>query len=77
MREPSTYGEFLHQVRTGDIYIPKIESTEPLRNQCMNFIECIEKNANPLANGEEGLKVVQVLEAAQKSLEKGGASINV
>ena len=75
--EPSTYGEFLLQVRTGDIYIPKIESTEPLRNQCMDFIECIEKNVNPKANGEEGLKIVKVLEAAQRSLEKGGASINV
>ena len=77
MREPSTYGEFLLQVRTGDIYIPKIESTEPLRNQCMDFIECIEKNVNPIANGEEGVKTVKVLEAAQRSLEKGGASISV
>jgi len=76
-REPSTYGEFLLQVRTGDIYIPKIESTEPLRNQCMDFIECIEKNVNPIANGEEGVKTVKVLEAAQRSLEKGGASVNV
>jgi len=76
-REPSTYGEFLLQVRTGDIYIPKIESTEPLRNQCMDFIECIEKNVNPIANGEEGVKTVKVLEAAQRSLEKGGASISV
>jgi len=77
MREPSTYGEFLLQVRTGDIHVPKIESTEPLRNQCMDFIECIEKNVNPIANGEDGLKTVRVLEAAQRSLEKNGASTNV
>jgi len=75
--EPATYGEFLIQARAGDILIPKIDSSEPLKNQCLDFLKCIEKNTNPLANGKEGLKVVRILEAAQESLKRRGALINV
>jgi len=76
-REPSTYGEFLLQVRTGDIFAPKIESTEPLRKQCMDFVECIEKGSEPLSNGKEGLKVLKVLEAAQLSLKNDGSLVEI
>jgi len=76
-REPSSYGEFLLQVRTGDIYVPKIESTEPLRKQCMDFIECIEKKVDPIANGKEGLKIVKVLEAAQASLKSNSTLVKI
>jgi len=75
--EPSTYGEFLLQVRTGDIHVPKIDPIEPLRNQCSDFIGCIERNLSPISNGNDGVKVVRVLEAAQKSLRNRGAAIDV
>lgn len=71
-RTPHEYGEFRMTVREGDIYIPKIDTSEPLKNQCTHFLECISENKIPLTDGGNGLLVVKVLEAAQKSLEKGG-----
>lgn len=48
--------------------IAVIES-EPLHNECKHFIECIEKRNAPVTDGHEGLKVLKVLNLAQKSLE--------
>ena len=62
------YGEFQLSIRDGDILIPKIEMTEPLKNQCKHFLECVRERKEPLTNGEEGLKVVEILDRAEKSL---------
>jgi len=72
-----SYEDFLLQVRTGDIHIPKLESVEPLKSQCLHFLHCLEKGTMPLTNGEEALKVIQVLEAAHKSLRNGGISVEI
>jgi len=66
-----TYGEYL-SLRSGDIIIPKIDSSEPLRNECMHFIDCVEKRKQPRSDGVEGLKVLRILAAAQKSIDEGG-----
>jgi predicted dehydrogenase len=71
------YGEFQYKLHSGDIYIPKIDMTEPLRNECAHFIECIQKGKRPLTDGENGLRVVKVLEAAQKSLENRGTVMQI
>ncbi len=72
----STYGEYL-SLRSGDILIPKIESTEPLELECKHFIECIQNGQKPLSDGQEGLKVLKVLQAAQKSLKSGGTPVEI
>lgn len=46
-----------------------IDSTEPLRNECREFIDCIASRRKPLTDGEEGLRVLRVLQACQQSLE--------
>ncbi|MBI3913800.1 MAG: Gfo/Idh/MocA family oxidoreductase [Chloroflexi bacterium] len=71
------YGEFQLKVHSGDITIPKLEMTEPLHNECAHFIECIRENKTPRTDGENGLRVVRVLEAAQESLEKNGATVPI
>jgi UDP-2-acetamido-3-amino-2,3-dideoxy-glucuronate N-acetyltransferase len=50
---------------------------EPLRAECLHFLECIETGACPRSDGRMGLRVVQILEAAQKSLLNGGMRENV
>ncbi len=50
-------------------YPVAIEATEPLRNECMEFLECIESRRSPRTDGEEGLRVLRVLNACQESLE--------
>lgn len=72
----STYGEYL-TLRTGDILIPKISYGEPLAEECRNFLSALESRVNPVSDGTEALKVLKVLDAAQKSLEAGGAPVNL
>ncbi len=71
-----TYGEFL-SLRTGDIVIPKIDSSEPLRSECLHFIKCVEDRTKPRSDGVEGLKVLKILAAAQKSMENGGVPARI
>ena len=71
------YGEFQYKVHSGDIYIPKIDMTEPLRNECAHFVECIQEGKTPLTDGLNGLRVVRVLEAAQLSLDRDGAIVHL
>lgn len=73
----AAYGEFQFRVHSGDIHIPRIDMTEPLKNECAHFIECVRTGRRPRTDGACGLRVVRVLEAAQQSLERGGASVKV
>jgi len=56
----------------GDIYIPKIEHSEPLKNLTKHFLECITENKTPLTDAQDGLNVIRVLEAAEESLKNNG-----
>lgn len=71
----SAYGEPQLKIHSGDIHIPKIDLTEPLHNECAHFIECVREGKRPRTDGEDGLRVVRVLEAAQESLAKNGATV--
>ncbi len=69
-----TYGEFQFSYRYGDINIPRIEENEPLKVECDHFVDCVKSGAAPITDGINGLRVVSVLEAANKSLREGGRS---
>src|SRR5438552_5619962 len=58
----------LVQYRTGDLLVPKIDQTEPLETACRHFIKCIETGTTPLTDGLAGLRVVELLEAAENSM---------
>ena len=68
-----TYAEFQFSYRYGDIYTPRIEEYEPLKRECEHFLECIRESKTPKSDGYSGLRVVSILEAANKSIENGGA----
>jgi predicted dehydrogenase len=72
----STYGEYL-SLRFGDILIPKIESTEPLKVECQHFIDCVQNRKAPRSDGRDGLRVLKVLDAAQRSLKMGGSPVEI
>jgi predicted dehydrogenase len=72
-----TFGEFQLSYRYGEITIPYLASTEPLRLECEHFLECIQHGATPLTDGQHGLEVVRVLETAQSSLAKGARLLPV
>jgi predicted dehydrogenase len=67
-----TYSEFQLSYRTGDVVIPHINFVEPLRQECLHYIDCIVNEKLPRSNGLVGLNVVKVLEAAEWSLRNGG-----
>ncbi len=71
-----TYGEYL-SLRFGDITIPNIKMVEPLRAEAEHFIQCIESRMRPKTSGREGLKVVRILMAAQKSLKEKGLPVKI
>jgi predicted dehydrogenase len=59
--------------RAGDVVIPQINFREPLAAEIEHFAECVRSGARPRSDVVSGTWVVAVLEAAQRSLEAGGA----
>ena len=64
-------------LRFGDILVPYIKASEPLRVECQHFIDCVRTRQTPVSDGYDGLRVVQVLEAAEKSLKSNGVPIQI
>lgn len=52
-----------------------VAEEEPLRQECLHFLECCSNRVQPRTNGAEGLRVLQVLDAAQRSLDRDGDAI--
>jgi len=67
-----TFGDFQCSYRYGDVVIPHIHFVEPLRLECQHFLECIASGQEPQSCGRVGLRVVKVLEMAERSLRNGG-----
>ena len=49
-----------------------LDKTEPLQAELQHFLDCVRTRATPLTDGREGLRVLSILDACQRSLEKGG-----
>nr|MBA2580599.1 Gfo/Idh/MocA family oxidoreductase [Thermoleophilaceae bacterium] len=64
----SSYGEYI--ARSGDAWSPRVSNEEPLRIECRHFVERVRDGAESRSGGEQGLLVVRVLEALQRSLEE-------
>jgi predicted dehydrogenase len=63
--------------RSGDMYSPKIANREALQEEAEYFVDCVKNDTEPFNNGEAGLKVVKMLEAADKSLKKDGEKVKI
>jgi predicted dehydrogenase len=78
---PQKNGEKIHQMlvgyRTGDMYAPQLDMTEALGSELRQFIECITNGGTPTADGNAGLRVVRILEAATESLAQRGRVIEL
>jgi predicted dehydrogenase len=67
----------LVQYRIGDMYSPKINQTEALSLGAKEFLAAIKENRKPLTSGEDGLKVVSILEASELSIKQNGKYIEI
>jgi predicted dehydrogenase len=71
-----TYEEGV-RIRTGDILVPALKMVEPLRRECLAFVEAVRTRKAPIADGASGLHVVRTLESGSASLAQGGARIEL
>ena len=69
-----SWGEYVAK-REGDIHIPRLPADEPLRLEIEHFLECVAIGRTPRSDGHDGLRVVQVLEGLQRSLDEGGVPV--
>jgi len=69
--------QLLVNYRSGDMWCPQIEQVEALRLELNYFAECINKNETPINDGRAGLRVVEMLEAAEKSIKKRGEIVRL
>lgn len=53
------------------------DSEEPLRNECRHFLDCLRTRRQPVTSAEEGLRVLEVLQACQRSLQMNGQVVTV
>jgi predicted dehydrogenase len=70
-----TFAEFQYSYHYGDSFIPHLHQEQPLMVACQHFIDCIKTGARPATSGEDGLKLVRILEAASASLKANGAPV--
>jgi predicted dehydrogenase len=75
LRSPESFGEFRLSYRTGDIISPRVEATEPLYRQMCDLRDAILDGHSPRSSAEVGLDVVSTIEAVDRSLSAGGATI--
>lgn len=69
--------DLLVSYRSGDVWAPKVEQTEALKVELGYFLECVRDNRTPFNDGTAGLRVVRILEAADRSLKERGRAISL
>ena len=52
-------------------------NAEPLREECLHFLDCVRNRKQPRTDGQNGVQVLQVLEACQQSLDRGGLPVRL
>jgi predicted dehydrogenase len=63
--------------RTGDVWAPKLDATEALHYVVAEFLDSIRESRPSLTDGNAGLRVVRLLEAAQRSMKSGGQTVTL
>jgi predicted dehydrogenase len=74
---PSNLHQLLVSYRSGDMWAPQVEQVEALRAEASYFLKCINENLKPFNDGEAGLRVVRILEAADRSIRGRGEAITL
>lgn len=65
------FSDFHFNYRHGDVLIPNVRFEEPLKKECQHFLDCIATQETPRSCGYDGLRVIKVIEAAERSLLNG------
>lgn len=73
--DPAKIQEMRVGYRTGDMWAPKLAVTEALRVEGEHFVDCVAHAKRPLTDGQLGLRVVQLIEAASDSMRNKGRTV--
>jgi len=76
-QSPEAVYEMLVSYRSGDMWAPRLDTTEALQTEAVHFIDCVENQKEPETNGEAGLRLVKIVEAAEKSLRAKGQLVEI
>ena len=74
---PENVYQMLVGYRTGDMWAPKLALTEALQVEAAHFVDCVARGARPQSDGESGLRVVRLLEAASASMQQHGRPVDI
>jgi len=74
---PEDRRQVMISYRSGDVISPRVDRTEALQNVVEHFADRIVHGVTPISGGEQGLRLVRILEAADLSLAKGGAQVEL
>jgi len=76
-QSPEAVYEMLVSYRSVDMWAPRLDATEALQTEAQHFIDCIENNKQPETDGQAGLRLVKIVEAAEKSLLARGQLVEI
>jgi predicted dehydrogenase len=76
-KDPETYGEYHLSYRTGDILSPKVDSSEPLSEEMIDFVGAIRSGGKTVSSAQLARSVVCLTEAADESLRLGGTEVSL
>lgn len=77
MRDPEDFGEHQLTYRSGSIMSPHIDAVEPLRAELEDFVRRVEAGEAPDEREEAAVRVVQTIEAAERSMDSGGSAVTI
>ena len=72
-----TFAEFPYAYKYGDVLIPQLDGTEPLKAELSHFLDCVKNGLKPISDGANGCDVIEILEAADQSLLQKGCPIDL
>jgi predicted dehydrogenase len=75
--DPASVDQTSIGYRTGEMRAPLIDATEALRTEALHFIKCVTHGERPITDGEAGVRVVTILEAATQSMAGRGRPVDV
>lgn len=76
-QSPEAVYEMLVSYRSGDMWAPRLDAGEALHTEALHFIDCIENNTKPETDGQAGLRLVRMVEAAERSLRARGELVEI
>ena len=74
---PEAVYKMLVSYRSGDMWAPRLDNTEALQTEALHFIDCVKNKRRPETDGLAGLRMVNMIEAAEKSLRDRGRLIEL